>query len=81
MKTILIVDDEEHYRNDLALFLSEAGYTAHKAATIEEAKNILLNEPIDYAIIDIKLNFTTSTGGIEVLRFAKESNPDIKCYD
>ena len=80
MKSILIVDDEQHIRDNLGYELAEEGNKVYKASSIGEAKKILSKEQIDYAVIDIKLDFTTGYGGIEVFKSAKKINPNIKCF-
>lgn len=39
--SILIVDDEDDYREMFSLILKEKGYHAYKAASVKEAKEII----------------------------------------
>ena len=40
---ILIVDDEDDYREMFALILEEKGYNSYKATSVKEAKEIIKN--------------------------------------
>lgn len=52
---ILIVDDEESLRRNLQEFLEDEGFEVFAAGSGEEGLGILTNEPIDLAIVDIRL--------------------------
>ncbi len=80
MKTILIVDDEEHICEDIK---SELEYLGNNqvltSGTISEAMNIINStEKLDYAIIDLKLDNTAAYGGMKIYASIKKNNPDIK---
>ena len=78
MSTVLVVDDEEHIRKDLDKRLGMSNYIVHTASIIEEARKIIMCEPLDYAIIDLKLDFTSEVGGINVFNFVKRNQPKVK---
>jgi CheY-like chemotaxis protein len=78
MKKVLLVDDEQHIREDLGNELREIGYAVHTAQKVEEARKIILSEELDYAIIDLKLDYTSEVGGIKVVNFAKRNQPKLK---
>src|SRR5690625_838673 len=55
MKNILVVDDDQHIRNLVAIYLTEEGFTVFKAKNGEEALQVLENKPCDLAIVDIMM--------------------------
>ena len=77
-KVVLLLDDKPNIRKDLGSRLEQNGYAVHKAETIEESKKIILSEKIDYAIIDLKVDYQSEVGGIEVVGFAKRHQPKAK---
>ncbi len=78
MNKVLLVDDEQHIREDLGDNLREKGYAVYTASTVEEARKIILCENLDYSIIDLKLDFTSEFSGIKVMNFAKRNQPKLK---
>lgn len=52
---VLIVDDENSVRINLATFLEDEGFIVHAAATAEETLHIAATEKIDVSIIDLRL--------------------------
>lgn len=55
MATILYVDDEDPIRRALKSWLARRGHTVFTAASSDEARRFLSEEPIDGAFIDIWL--------------------------
>src|SRR5699024_5213060 len=53
--TILIVDDDQHIRNLVSVYLKEEGFTVFEAKDGHEALGILENKPSDMAIVDIMI--------------------------
>lgn len=53
--TILVVDDDQHIRNLVSVYLKEEGFTVLEAKDGEEALIVLENEPCDMAIVDIMM--------------------------
>ncbi|NIM17854.1 MAG: response regulator [Candidatus Aminicenantes bacterium] len=78
MKKVLLLDDEKHIREDLGNELRESGYAVHTAEKVEEARKIILSEEIDYAFIDLKLDYSSEYSGIKVVNFAKRNQPKLK---
>jgi two-component system, NtrC family, response regulator len=74
METILIVDDEKHYRLILSQVLQEEGYTAFTAASGMEALDLLKSQIIDLVLTDVKMPGMT---GIDLLEKIKEINPEL----
>lgn len=69
---VLIVDDEEDFVDILALRLTDAGETVHKAYTGEQGLEVLAEKEIDVVILDIKM---PGMDGIETLREIKHRFP------
>jgi DNA-binding NtrC family response regulator len=72
---ILVVDDEQRVRDEIAEFLIENKYHVFKAGLPSEAFNILKGNNIDIVILDIKL---PEMDGLSVLKTIKETYPDLE---
>lgn len=72
---ILVVDDEERVRDEIAEFLVENKYEVHKAALPSQAFFILEENKVDIVILDIKL---PEMDGLKALEIIKEQYPDIE---
>jgi len=72
---ILIVDDEEPQRQQLAGFLKKQGFSVTTAESGMEAMNLCQNKSFEIALIDLKM---PGMDGIELLQKLKESNPEIQ---
>lgn len=75
---ILLLDDEENIRRDLGGYLMSNGYAVHKAKSIDEAKKIVLSEHIDFAIVDLKIDYESETGGAQIVNYVKRIHPKAK---
>lgn len=53
--TILIVDDEEHFRQNIEAFLTSREYEAIGVGTLEEAKRLLDQGAADIILLDVQL--------------------------
>lgn len=78
MKKILLLDDEAHIRRDLGNYLQENGFAVHKASTIEEAKKIIISENLEYAIVDLQVDYEHDYSGTQVVNFIKRNKPRTK---
>jgi two-component system response regulator PilR (NtrC family) len=74
MSNILIVDDEQSYRQLLSLVFEGDGHTIRAAANGLEALQMLQTEPADVVISDVKM---PDMDGIEMLRAIRETLPDL----
>ena len=74
MSNILIVDDEQSYRQLLSLVFEPDGHTIRTAANGLEALDVLQAEPVDVIISDVKM---PDMDGIEMLRAVRETLPDL----
>ncbi len=54
-RQILIVEDNALHREFIQQLLEDLGFVCHCAATIEESRQLMLNEPFDLAILDQQL--------------------------
>jgi len=55
MRNILVVDDDQHIRNLVSIYLREEGFTVFKAKNGEEALQVLEKKSCDLAIVDIMM--------------------------
>lgn len=79
MNKVLIVDNDEHIREDLGKHLKKVNYIVHTTSTAAEARKFIRCEEFDYAIIDLELDLLSSVyGGIKVATFAKRNQPKLK---
>jgi two-component system, NtrC family, response regulator AtoC len=53
--TVLIIDDEENARKNIAGYLKSSGYEVLEAGTIKEGKELLKNELADIILLDVQL--------------------------
>jgi DNA-binding NtrC family response regulator len=72
---ILIVDDEVNIRVALAKILERAGHTVTPAESGDAALDALQDTVFDLVITDLKM---VGAGGMEVLRAAKQRQPDVE---
>lgn len=74
MANILIVDDEQSYRQLLTLVFEEQGHKIRTAMNGRQALEALTSGPADVIISDVKM---PDMDGIELLRSVRESQPDL----
>ena len=72
--SVLVVDDEPSMRDMLQIVLRRDGYDVRTAQDGRHALETLQRGPVDLLLSDIRMPDMT---GVEVLRAAKELNPDI----
>jgi two-component system response regulator RegA len=53
--TLLLVDDDDVFRRVLARALDRRGYAVSVAATVDEALASALEQPPEYAVVDLKM--------------------------
>lgn len=71
--SILLVDDDDTFREVLTGELASMGYGVVSASSGEEAKERLEGEDFDIVLLDIKM---PGMGGVEALSMIKESSPE-----
>lgn len=69
---ILIVDDEDSFRNIVAEHFLEAGFQVFSAVSGEKAENIIRNEKFDIGLFDIRM---PGMDGINLLELCKTVQP------
>ena len=74
MSNILIVDDEQSYRQLLSLVFESDGHSIRTASNGREALEALRAEPADVVISDVRM---PDIDGIEMLSAVRESYPDM----
>ncbi len=70
---LLIVDDELNILKTTSIALESMGHHVHVADNLQQARNILNEEPIDAMFLDIMLG---SDNGLDFLRSLKEQGDD-----
>ena len=71
----LILDDEESIRQSIAAYMEDEGYIVFQAASGEEAIEIVRDNHIDEAVVDIRL---PGMDGNSFMIEARKILPDIK---
>ncbi|ANA40371.1 MULTISPECIES: HD domain-containing phosphohydrolase [Geobacter] len=71
--TILTVDDEEMIRDLLVTALSREDYNCFQAGSAEEAREVLLNNRVELALLDIMM---PGTSGVDLLKEIKKISAD-----
>ncbi|MCD6065731.1 MAG: sigma-54-dependent Fis family transcriptional regulator [Bacteroidetes bacterium] len=74
--SILIIDDEEKFRQLLARIISLEGYAVSEAASIQQGLKILQQEKPDIVLTDVKL---PDGNGIDILEKIRSVNPLCEC--
>ena len=74
MSNILIVDDEQSYRQLLSLVFESDGHSIRTATNGREALTLLQQDTIDVVISDVRM---PDMDGIEMLSSVRETQPDL----
>ena len=74
-KTILLVDDEELFRERLAKAFSQRGFTVFTAGGFDEALRVIGEQKPDLGVIDLKM---PGRSGLELIAAARATNPDMQ---
>ena len=69
---ILIVDDEEHIRELIRFYLDKEGFSVVEAENGEKALEILENEYVDLAIVDIMMPVMNGFDLVEEMKQFKD---------
>ncbi len=75
-RTILVVEDDELIRTCTSEFLRECGYVVIKAGDVAEAKDILLNRPVELVFSDINMPNHESGFALEI--WMRHNYPGVK---
>ena len=74
LKKVLVVDDEENIRHMLATVLRSEGYDVTRAASAEEAEDLLRSQQYDVVLSDIRM---PRVDGLELLDRIQQKYPDM----
>ncbi len=75
MHSIILVDDEDHFRDRLARAFTNRGYTVLQAAAVDEALIKIRDNQPELALVDLKM---PGKSGLDLIREAKKIQPAIK---
>lgn len=78
-KRILVVDDETAFLLGIKKVLGSTGAVTDIVETIEEAEKLILQNPYDILITDLRLTGVLGEEGLEIVRFVKENSPKTQC--
>ena len=73
VKSLLIVDDDNPFRERLARAMEKKGFKVSQAESVKIVKDIVKANIPDYAVVDLRLN---DGNGIEVVQEIKKNNPN-----
>ena len=74
-KSLLILDDDDVFRNRLITAMIRKGYEAYGAATVQEAKSLLSRKFPKYAVVDLRLD---DGNGLEIVSLLSKQRSDSK---
>lgn len=77
-ESILILDDEEEKRTDLYKHLKNKGYDVYPTQDIDMAKGFIRAQEFDFAIIDLKIDYSSDYGGVKVIEYINKHRPKTK---
>ena len=77
-KTVLLVDDQENIRLDLKQWLERNRFYVYPASSFDEAESIITSCELHFAIIDLKLDYRSEYGGVEIVHIVKKYHPQAK---
>lgn len=75
MQSIILVDDEDRFRERLARAFSNRGYLVFEAADVDHALEMIKSNNPDWALIDLRM---PGKSGLDLIREAKEFLPFLK---
>jgi signal transduction histidine kinase len=70
---LLLVDDEDRFRQAIAKRLAKRGIASDQAANAKECLSILKKKPMDVVVLDVKM---PGMSGIEALQHIKDNYPN-----
>ncbi len=73
---VLVVDDNEFFRNAVERMLARAGFTVTAARDGAEAMGVVSTQPVDLVLCDVKM---PGISGHELVRQVHDVNPDLPC--
>lgn len=73
--TVLIVDDDRHFTEELAEFFQQSGYISLQANTGEAGLDVLSGRRIDLLILDVRL---PGRSGLDILKEVRKAYPNLE---
>ena len=73
--SLLILDDDDVFRNRLITAMKRKGYEAYGAASVQEAKSLLSEKFPKYAVVDLRLD---DGNGLEIVSLLSKQRSDSK---
>lgn len=73
MQTILIVDDDEPLRQRLVKAMNKRGYMPFSAAGVQDALKVIQAQPLDFAVVDLRLSDGDGIAVVEALRASNKN--------
>jgi DNA-binding NtrC family response regulator len=71
--SLLLVDDDRHVLESMAMWLKEQGFDIETASNVTQAQRLLQTKNFDLALVDIRLG---DEEGFQVLAYAREHKPE-----
>ena len=75
MQSIILVDDEDHFRGRLVRAFTNRGYTVYQAVNVDEALEKIKKYRPAWALVDLKM---PGKSGLDLIREAKDLMPTLK---
>ncbi len=72
-KSLLIVDDDNPFRERLARAMEKKGFKVLQAESVKTGKNVANSNKPQFGVVDLRLN---DGNGIEVVREIQKTNPN-----
>ena len=72
-KSLLIVDDDNPFRERLARAMEKKGFTVFQAESVKKGRDVANSNRPQFGVVDLRLN---DGNGIEVVREIQKSNPN-----
>ena len=73
--SLMIIDDDDVFRNRLIVAMKRRGYNAYGASTVAEAKSLLKEGLPKYAVVDLRLD---EGNGLEIVSLLSNKRSDSK---
>ncbi|MFP6778072.1 MAG: response regulator, partial [Alphaproteobacteria bacterium] len=72
-RTLLVVDDDDAFRNRLARAMQKRGYDVSAAATVKEAQQLAQDLKPEFAVVDLRMPGGSGLDVVQTLRQARKS--------
>ena len=73
--SLLILDDDDVFRNRLLMAMNKKGFASYGASSVSEAEKLLTESLPKYAVIDLRLN---DGSGLKIVSLIFKNRPDSK---